>query len=291
MTADGEGIGCRPRGFPGPRDTLIEAVRRELITAPKAEQLAEKLGLEPLEFKPDLSAYDPHQLAYWSLPMALAWIAYRTDHAVREVWDAYRAECRVWEACDLRSADGTMYLWSLTSLPPVKLWEYVNGGTEDDAVKRESAKRQLWQFLQETKLVAIGTDLSSYTKIEIPGHLWASLDCPASSRSRDVYRSSSSSESFEHVSIQSSDVKKLWPEHQTTSGEENQCARWLADKMRETEDPIAKDRLRGLFEAQHRRIGKNAFTRAWDKATHSEGVSDAWRKAGRRKSNLITPPK
>jgi hypothetical protein len=286
MTGDSTGIGQRPEGcrLLGPRDKLIDAVRLGITKPEEAELVAEKLGLKPLEWKPDPAKFDPHQLAYWTLPMALAWIAYQTDDAVRGVWDDYRAECRVWEACDLRAADGTRYLYSLNSLPPVKLWDYVNVGIEEDTGRRASAKRQLWHALQERELVAIGVDLSSHKRIEIPGYLWSSLDCPALSRSPYLYRSSNSSDSFEHVLVLSSDVKKLWPERQSTSADEQRCARWLAEKMRQTERPIPKNRLRLQWEAEFGRIGQHAFRRAWENATGAPGVSPAWRKAGRRKT-------
>ena len=33
---------------------------------------------------------------FWSLPMAVAWLAYRTPEAVRGNWNAYRAACTHW---------------------------------------------------------------------------------------------------------------------------------------------------------------------------------------------------
>jgi hypothetical protein len=46
--------------------------------------------------KPDPAEFDPQGMAWWSLPMALAWISWRSIESVREHCPEYRQDCRVW---------------------------------------------------------------------------------------------------------------------------------------------------------------------------------------------------
>jgi hypothetical protein len=79
-----------------PRDKLIGDVRRGDLTPEQAEAEVARLGLGPLASEPDPASYDPMKEVDWTLPMAVAWIAYRTRDAVREWWDDYRAERWIW---------------------------------------------------------------------------------------------------------------------------------------------------------------------------------------------------
>ena len=78
------------------RDRLIRRVRIGEITPEEAEAEAERQGFGPLETKPDPVDFDPSQMPNWSVPMALAWIAWRTIEAVREHCADYREKCLLW---------------------------------------------------------------------------------------------------------------------------------------------------------------------------------------------------
>jgi hypothetical protein len=69
---------------PSRRDDLIGKVNHGTLSPEEAEAEATRLGLGPLAQRPDPAALDPMAEAYWSLPMAVAWLAYRTPEAVRE---------------------------------------------------------------------------------------------------------------------------------------------------------------------------------------------------------------
>src|SRR5271163_1079121 len=45
---------------------------------------------------PDSDAFDPMKEPWWTLPMAAAWVIWRTPAAVRRVWQVYRSEVREW---------------------------------------------------------------------------------------------------------------------------------------------------------------------------------------------------
>ena len=81
---------------PGPRDILIDRARRGEITPDAAEHEAQRLGFGPLATKPDPGEFDPDQMPWWSLPMAVAWIAWRNSASVREHCAESAEKCIYW---------------------------------------------------------------------------------------------------------------------------------------------------------------------------------------------------
>jgi hypothetical protein len=84
-----------PRAF-NPRDDILDRASRGEITPEQAEEEALRLGVGPLARRPDSDAFDPMKEPWWTLPMAAAWVIWRTPAAVRRVWQAYRSEVREW---------------------------------------------------------------------------------------------------------------------------------------------------------------------------------------------------
>ena len=81
---------------PSERDRLIEEAKYGRLTPDQVELEVGRLGLEPLKFTPNPDEFDPMKEPTWSLIMTLAWVMWRTPDAVREMWDHYRKEFRVW---------------------------------------------------------------------------------------------------------------------------------------------------------------------------------------------------
>lgn len=74
-------------------NALFEAVESGRFTPARAEAIAARLGLPPLNPPP---AYDPAKVDRWTLPMALAWIAYRDLGEVAKWAAEYREQAREW---------------------------------------------------------------------------------------------------------------------------------------------------------------------------------------------------
>jgi hypothetical protein len=66
------------------------------LTPEEAEREAERLGFGPLARKPDPGKFDPDKMHWWSLPMAVAWIAWRNSSSVREHCAEYAEKCLYW---------------------------------------------------------------------------------------------------------------------------------------------------------------------------------------------------
>lgn len=87
------------------RDELYEKASRGAMTPDQVELEAERLGVGPLGGCPPNEKYDPMKQQFWSLPMAVAWIAWRSADAVRQYWNAYRTECWDWRESAYRDAE------------------------------------------------------------------------------------------------------------------------------------------------------------------------------------------
>jgi hypothetical protein len=83
---------------PDARDILIDRVRRGKLSPDEAEAEAAKQGFGPLATVPDQLEFDPERMPWWSLPMALAWIAWRNIASVREHCAEYCEKRLLWRA-------------------------------------------------------------------------------------------------------------------------------------------------------------------------------------------------
>src|SRR4051812_29005411 len=81
---------------PSPRDVLIDRVRRGELTPQQAEDEAARKGFGPIASKPDPINFDPAKMPWWTLPMALAWIAWRSLELVRDSCAEYRENWLEW---------------------------------------------------------------------------------------------------------------------------------------------------------------------------------------------------
>jgi hypothetical protein len=88
------------------RVELLTKVRQGKLTPKKAELEAARLGLSPFEVVPKPSDFHPMTEETWSLPMALAWIMWRSPDVVLEMWDFYREKFQLWELHCWRKQDG-----------------------------------------------------------------------------------------------------------------------------------------------------------------------------------------
>jgi hypothetical protein len=78
------------------RDEILARTKRLEMSPWEAERWAQEHGEEPFARKPDPDDFDPMQEAMWTLPMAAAWLIWRSPEAVRDHWDEYRRQWTVW---------------------------------------------------------------------------------------------------------------------------------------------------------------------------------------------------
>jgi hypothetical protein len=209
-----------------PRDNLIGKVLYGEMTPSEAEAEAAHLKIGPLECRPDAKNFDPMEETFWTLPMAVAWIAYRTEDKVREWWDPYRAECWDWHFRKWQLGfDGPIYEGyaleqrSGATLARLRLSDLYDRASRDVAELTMSVKdakeAALWVALREGMIKALGVDPHKGVRDEIPAHLWHDLECHEE-RDRDVVQTPMTSPGpgirYEQVIVWRKAITGMWPD-------------------------------------------------------------------------------
>jgi hypothetical protein len=210
------------KGF-GPRDDLIDKVQHGKLTPAQAETEAVRLGLGPFAACPDPDRFNPIAQAWWDLPMAVAWIAWRSIARVREYWDAYRHKCWDWHFHRWRvGVDSPVYEGHfLEQRRPATLLHlhlaegYSSAGEEAQVMTVKEAEHALWQALEEGLLQATGISAQTGERTPIAAHEWRDLRY-FEERQKDVVRLRKRgplpSGGYEDLTFSRKGVMALWAE-------------------------------------------------------------------------------
>jgi len=212
---------------PNSRDNLIDRVRRGEITPDEAEAKAKQKGFEPFETKPEPLEFDPEKLSWWSLPMALAWIAWRDTKYVREHCAEYRVNCYFWAPIswnvpinggkESKRINGhELKTVQTASVQRLKLHEnYMHSYGElpnQTQMSVVEAQRELFDALGAGQIVAVAKDAAGKV-VDIPQREWPFLKL-SEDWERDTfdYRDFNLQPTFTDVVLKRDDVKQLWAE-------------------------------------------------------------------------------
>ena len=162
------------------RDDLITMVQRGELAPADAESEARRLGLGPLTSERNPDYYDPMREPFWTLPMAVAWIAFRTQEAVRNWWDEYRKEFYLWNFRKWRIApDGPIkeghFLEQRPNATLVRLQAVGAKRDQADSMSVAEAIGSLWLALRSGHLDATGIDEDTGKRVPIPVQQWHDL--------------------------------------------------------------------------------------------------------------------
>lgn len=166
------------------RDQLFDRAKYGEISGEQADAEAIRLGLGSLSRTPAKDTFRPEALGHWTLPMAVAWIAYLDLDDVRE-WSApYRAECRDWHWQRWRVGfDGPVHEgWHLEERSKPTLALLSLGAIYDKVAEGKplsmsigDAQEALWMALREGFFLATGIDTETGRRVEIPALEWHEL--------------------------------------------------------------------------------------------------------------------
>ena len=162
------------------RDDLITIVQRGEMAPADAESEAKRLGFGPLASEPDPNDYDPMREPFWTLPMAAAWIAYRTPDAVRNWWGEYRQKFSVWRFRDWRvGPDGPVHQGHFLEERPnatlVRLHMVDAKRDQADPMSVAEAINAFWLATQSGSLEVTGIDEDTGRRVPIPAQEWHDL--------------------------------------------------------------------------------------------------------------------
>src|SRR5262249_22556593 len=212
-----------PDDEPDPRDEIAEAVQYGRMTPTEAEAKLKELGLPPLAPQPNPADYNPMGQVWWTLPMTVAWIVWRTSDEVCEAWDTFRKKGSMWEHRPWQLGfDGPFHEgWHLKPRPPASLsllalteiYERSAGTFPDDAISISDAKASLWQALEAGALQATGKRCAAEPPTPIPEHEWQNL-VDFEEDGRDVVRHRErhgvSRRGYEEIVLRRQNVMAIW---------------------------------------------------------------------------------
>jgi hypothetical protein len=212
---------------PSPRDVLIDRVRRGQIGPDEAELEAKKQGFGPLATKPNPFAFDPDEMPWWSLPMAVAWIAWRNRTSVQEHCAEYRDKWLIWicgswslpteDGNEFKRIDGhelkTVGPSTVCRLSLSETWLKSKGQLPTTTKMTVSeAEKQLFAALAAGRIGAIAKDATGNV-VDIPKREWPYLELWEDGQ-RDVLKHDSLEQpaAFSDIKLARDDLKKLWEE-------------------------------------------------------------------------------
>jgi len=166
------------------KDDLFERAKVGEITGEEADAEAIRLGLGSLSHRPGPDEFRPEDETHWTLPMAVAWIAYLDLNDVRE-WSApYREACTywLWRKWQL-GFDGAVHEgWFLEqfSKPTFALLGIASAFDRAESEKPMSmtvseAQAALWVALREGFFAASGIEVATGRRVEIKALDWHEL--------------------------------------------------------------------------------------------------------------------
>ena len=210
-----------------PRDLVIHRAKIGELTPEEAEAEAERQGFGPMATKPNPVDFDPSRMPDWSLPMALAWIAWRTTDSVREHCADYREKCLLWfpgswnipadDGKEFKRIDGyelrplgrstavrlslvEAYLSSTEKLPPTRQMTIAK------------AEKEMFVALASGHLVAIGKDDVGKV-VDIPQREWPYLQVFEEQESDVLKRDAlDATPAFTEIKLWKKDLQRLWAE-------------------------------------------------------------------------------
>ena len=204
------------------RDQLIEEVKYGRMSPAEAEAEASKLGFGPLAATPDPRQFNPMDEVGWTLPMTVAWIAWRDPQKLLQFYDPYLAQCFDWHFRKWRIGfSGPIYEGHFLNERPsatlshVSLLEHINIVAEpkgDRVPKVREAKATLWEAMQDSRLEATGLPSLDLPRGAIPAREWHDLEA-IEERGRDTLRRGLTSlTGYTKIVIARRSVLALWPE-------------------------------------------------------------------------------
>lgn len=211
-----------------PRDALIGKVQYGEMSPAEAEAEAASLKIGPLECRPDAKNFDPTKETFWTLPMAVIWIAYREMDKVREWWDPYRAECWDWHFRKWRIGfDGPFHEGHFleqrhtATLARLRLAAIFQEDSDRfPTVKmsvKEAIENALWVALREGLIEAVGTNVMTGARENIAAAAWQDLESHEENE-RDVVATPIASPGdqirYEQVLVWRKAIIGMWPDSQ-----------------------------------------------------------------------------
>lgn len=201
------------------RDELIERAKLGEISGEAADAEAIWLGLGSLSHTPGPEKFRPEAEPYWTIPMAVAWIAYLDLDEVREWYPPFRAACFhwLWQRWR-RGPDGEpLEGWHLEGRQRATLLRLKMGALWDarpaerpQEMSIEEAQKALWLALREGFFAASGIDTETGRRVEIAPLDWNELQPFEGPGETDEVRRGPLASGYREVLVPSAKMRGYW---------------------------------------------------------------------------------
>jgi hypothetical protein len=283
---------------PSRRDEVLNAVREGRMLPHEADADAKANGYT-LAHEPNPTKFDPMKEARWSLPMALAWIMWRTSDEVREMWDAAREERRFWQDLEWQEPGGPVRNgYSLKQSEPATFFEVEFASrypTTPPQLDFKTALADLRLKAIEGKIEATGIPSGSEIRTAIRSDVWNDLK-PKDQKHRGHDRPMLVliNHCYREVRVPRDKVLATWKapskaniNAKSTGAKIKDCQKWLEEQMRNS--PEERPKKKADYEAdaleQFPGLRAHGFGFAWRAAVQATGAS-AWSQGGRPAETL-----
>lgn len=208
------------------RTILVGLAMDGVYSSTEVEAMAKRWTLPPISIDPG-PTYPVLELSVWSLPMAVAWIVWRTPEAVCEQWDDYRKKCWDWisfhrrlpldggkewyevhgEELKNRHSASVGMLGTLEALCATEVQAHGPG-----LMTVKEAGEALWNHLANGSLRATATSRNGEI-VQIPPHEWHYLELAHQPDLTDflINRHQTLDAVYENIGLNSQDLTRIWP--------------------------------------------------------------------------------
>ena len=206
-----------------PRDEIADAVLHGRLTPNEAEARLKELGLPPLASDPNPADFNPMGEVWWTLPMTIAWIAWRSSSDVTRAWEVYRREKSYWEEWTWRlPPDGEVHTGfvvkasppaSLSILEITEIYRTRRGTLPNGAITVKAAQQKLWHALAANVFQATGINTETGERQVISDHQWHDLES-IEEEGRDVLRRRRrhgvSKHGYDDIAFRRQNIMAIW---------------------------------------------------------------------------------
>mgnify|MGYP000238687813 CR=1 FL=1 len=281
------------------RDRIWDALHTGVVTPHEAEEMAADAGLPPLRSVPGDHEFGPMPEAWWTLPMVVAWIVWRSAKAVRLHFDQYRLAAPYWYYQTIRCPSFQGGGWFLTQQDPATLsdlalrevFQIAQAAREPMQMSVHEAQRDLSTKAANGDLVASAQRLADNAVVEIRANEWPYLlfhfgrDSPNELR----YEHDGATALYGRIRFRTAEVLRLWPvvSRKVASRKEAEAGfrEWLSTHVHASLTKPTLTKQQAIEHAkEHFGLAAKSGTVLWSEVVAS---APAWSRPGPRSGNRI----
>lgn len=285
-------------------DKLIDALHNGEITPEEAENFARLEGLAPLRPSAAPDEYLPEKEVYWTLPMVIAWIVWRTLDRVRQQYDPYRSASPFWfyrtyesMGARIRSEEpqGGYFLTeqSKASAMDLSLQEAFGLITEREYYSAVTtvrlAREDVWRKAGIGRITAYAVRCSDGEVVPIPDYEWSYLVLHQNHGRDELCFEHNQTPRFHSIRFRQSEIKKCWSKSGASSRAKSdarkRCKEWFEALVQASPElpSMTKPKVEA-YAAKSFGVARDVFRPIRAEVIEKHGAV-AWSKGGRPKAN------